>query len=219
MPYFELSSSQLEARFLAVAEGFAGAQTALDAESFVEPDAGGLFDKLYAEFHYTRLGRVVDDMKVFSRQMGQYCLIRARWRDGQKSFVYLYWLPGMTDPKVDWKATYGYGSMGWAPFMQVKPELPVTMRAELTMDNYYNYEFKDEKVWQCLYVTHNALERSLYAYIRRDHPDFALLQRVYKDKEESSMTVKLVFSTVAQDREMANQVEITSILSDTWFDR
>ena len=56
------------------------------------------------------------------------------------------------------------------------------MRVSLKPTDYYNYDFADEKQWQCLAATAPELPDPIYLYVRRDSP-------AMKEIETCSLTV------------------------------
>lgn len=44
---------------------------------------------------------------------------------------------------LDWESFVGYSQMGWAEFRRDRPTAPVMLRAYVSNDDYFNYEFTD----------------------------------------------------------------------------
>jgi len=211
--YFQLLNDELDAAYFEAATGFINSTSAEEALEYISSpnhaDFKAAYDGLAKEFELDK------QLHIFSHNMNQYAMVRNNANKGKKGLLFLVWHGDMDVPKVDWKATYAYGGMSWANFISEMPEIPIEMRATFELDNYYNYQFSDDAVWQCFAFYTEASEERMYAYMRRDNPKFKHLFSEMRKKRSSSITVKLAYP---EGEKKKNQVEIVEMLADTWFD-
>jgi hypothetical protein len=78
---------------------------------------------------------------------------------------------------IDFKSYAAYCSDPWDKLLDGTVAQAAEMRVFLELSSYYNYEFPDEKEWQCLLATAPGLEDPIYLYVRRDSPAMAELKR------------------------------------------
>jgi hypothetical protein len=72
--------------------------------------------------------------------------------------------------QVDFKCYAGYCSEPWDKLLDGTVAEAAEMRVGLKLADYYNYDFADEKQWQCLAATAPELPEPIYLYVRRDSP-------------------------------------------------
>ncbi len=211
--YFELLQEELNAAYFEAATGFINATSAEEALEYISSpnhaEFKAAYDGLKTEFELDK------QLHLFSHNMNQYAMARNNASKGKKGLLFLVWHRDMDVPKVDWKATYAYGTMSWAKFMTEMPEIPIEMRVTVGFDNYYNYQFSDDAVWQCFAFYTEASEERMYAYMRRDNPKFKHLFSETRKKKTTSITVKVAYP---EGEKKKGQVEIVEMLADTWFD-
>lgn len=69
---------------------------------------------------------------------------------------------------VDWESLAGFTTPAFAEIKQLKPVVPVQVRAFVRLFEYYNYEFTDEKRYLCVkMIAANGVDM-LYGYCERD---------------------------------------------------
>ena len=102
------------------------------------------------------------------------CTGLGQTRDGRKIRPLLEWRGDRC--LVDWRATTGRGEMEWADFLAAKPAAPQLMRVIAQPDEFYAGDFSDKTVYACYRLHDAANTADCYAYIRRDHPAFPLIQ-------------------------------------------
>lgn len=102
------------------------------------------------------------------------CTGLGRGRDGRKLRPLLEWRGERC--LVDWRATTGLGEMEWADFLAARPSAPQLMRVIAQPDEFYAGDFSDKAVYACYRLHDAANTADCYAYLRRDHPAFALIQ-------------------------------------------
>ena len=121
----------------------------------------------------------------------------------------------MGAPRVDWKASYAYSGMSWENILELKPEIPLEVRARFLPGNYYNYQFSDDRVWQCFSVFHPKLESPMYVYLKRDNPQFEEIMSLFRRKKDLAFTIRMAYP---EGKKQVNQAELIEMLGDTWFD-
>jgi len=212
--YFTIDKDKLNEMYQEAANSFAEAKTGTEASKYISDDNYREFNRAYRQMHKKRVGELAEEVKVFSRDLKQYALILNKWPNGKQGFVFLIWHQGMTEPKVDWRATYAYCDIEWDRLREEKPELPVEMRVRLRKNNYYNFGFADDQVWQCFSMYHVELEESMYVYLRRDHAQYEEIMNLFRGDRDSSVVLQMAYPA---DNEKDNQLEFLNLVSDTWF--
>ncbi len=69
--------------------------------------------------------------------------------------------------RVDWETAVGYQSIDWKDFRAERPVKPAHLRVEVQADDYYNYEFHDERMWSCYRLTHPDVDFPLFGFLKR----------------------------------------------------
>lgn len=77
-------------------------------------------------------------------------------------------VPGKDRMLIDWESSVGYGEMAWEAFIEEHPTELVDMRVFLQPDDYYNYEFSDDRKYWCFSITSKESDLELFGYVERD---------------------------------------------------
>ncbi len=93
--------------------------------------------------------------------------------------------------QVDFKCYAAYCSEPWDKLLDGTVAEAAEMRVSLKLTNYYNYDFADEKQWQCLAATAPELPEPIYLYVRRDSP-------AMKEIETCSLTVPMRYTVAIE---------------------
>lgn len=71
------------------------------------------------------------------------------------------------DFRVDWGATVSYNPVSISEYIERTPTDPVTLRVYAQVDNYFNYEFSDERQFRCFRLNFRGSEEELFGYVPR----------------------------------------------------
>ena len=93
--------------------------------------------------------------------------------------------------KVDFKCYAAHCSEPWDELLDGTVAEAKEMRVSLKLADYYNYDFADEKQWQCLAATAPELPEPIYLYVRRDSP-------AMKEIETCSLTVPMRYTVAIE---------------------
>ena len=77
-------------------------------------------------------------------------------------------------PKLDWESFALHEQIGWEEFLDGTGE--ASFRIELTRDDYYNYNFGDQKLWTCFRLVNPKNSVACWGYTLSDGSDAHRLQ-------------------------------------------
>ncbi len=137
---------------------------------------------------------------------------KEREGDGAEAFNLF---PGSDRMLIDWESSVGYGEMGWEDFLKTHPTEAVQMRVFLRWDDYYNYEFADDRKYQCLEVRVRDGEETLYGYVERGSETERRLREVVAADAITPMNLRLKFLPWSGDKRI---VWIEEVLHAYWVD-
>ncbi|MDA0768225.1 MAG: hypothetical protein O3A87_11905 [Verrucomicrobia bacterium] len=137
---------------------------------------------------------------------------KEREGDGMEAFNLF---PGSDRMLIDWESSVGYGEMGWEDFLKTHPTEAVQMRVFLRWENYYNYEFADDRKYQCLGVRVRDGNEELYGYVERGSETELRLREVVAADAITPMNLRLKFLPWSGDKRI---VWIEEVLHAYWVD-
>jgi hypothetical protein len=110
---------------------------------------------------------------------------------------------------------------GWAPgdekpegMHQKKPVTPTLMRVLISPDEYYNYEFTDEKNWRSCRLELRNSEFAFQGYVDRGSEVGKALAGLEKKGASTPCLVKVAYPRKARTKD---QVEIVEVISAGWI--
>jgi len=210
--FYQLSEIDMQKAYLEVAQSFIDAKTADEASKYISSTNSEKFQAAFENQHCKKEIVLDEKCHVFTHNMSQYGMVRNTVSPGQKEFLFMVWHADMITPKVDWKGSYSWGGMTWEQFLKEMPEIPIEMRVTVKAGNYYNYQFSEESVWQCLKFYLDVTDETMYAYVRRDNSSYKYLMSEIQKKGASSITAKLAYP---EGEKQQTQVELVEMLSET----
>jgi hypothetical protein len=117
--------------------------------------------------------------------------------------------------KLDWESFVGISAMGWDRFAKERPTQPVLFRVLASPQEYYNYEFSDEKKYLSVRLTSPDGRNTLYAYTERGTPTaYTLLSSFARSPRRTLLTVKLAFLENAQSKD---SIRLLEVVAERWF--
>ena len=69
--------------------------------------------------------------------------------------------------RLDWRTFTGMGELSLPQFIAKKPSDPTLLMSVARASDYYNGTYSDPAAWQCLHITDDTGQHSLYAYVAR----------------------------------------------------
>jgi hypothetical protein len=115
--------------------------------------------------------------------------------------------------KVDWDSWVAWSEMTWEDFRAKKPVEPVLFRVQLSLVDYFNFDFRDEAKWSSYQLESRDGGVFLYGYVPRTG-DLDQRLRPADVGAKTKWTVKLKFPP---DATRDNQVLIDSIVEEGWL--
>lgn len=120
------------------------------------------------------------------------------------------------DLKLDWVTTVGYQPMPLAKFKATRPRQAVKFWVKVKPSDYYNFGFADREKYLAVDLSYPGRgEFQLVGYIERSKPWAASLIQSLENGVAPSLVVELAYP--AGEIKDNSQVEIVSILADTWW--
>ena len=121
------------------------------------------------------------------------------------------------DMKLDWATSVGYQPLPLEEFKASRPAQPVKFWAKLKPSDYYNFQFSDQERYFSVDLSYpGQLEFSLTGYLDRTKEWTAPLIARIEEGEGPSLVIELQYPPAAEPQD-SSQVEIISIVSDTWW--
>lgn len=114
--------------------------------------------------------------------------------------------------RIDFKCYAAHCSEPWDKLLDGTVAQAAEMRVYLELSSYYNYEFPDQKQWQCLLATAPGLEDPIYLYVRRDSPAMMELKKC-PFTEPTRFTVAIEKQGEGYQR---RQWQLTRVICNGW---
>jgi hypothetical protein len=91
---------------------------------------------------------------------------------------------------------------------------PKVFRVILGQDEYYNFDFHDDSIWQSFRLESPNGEHVLYGYVERD----SLLHQQLRPDHGSDTAALMISLRFPPNAKVNNQVIIESYLTDGWIE-
>ena len=73
-------------------------------------------------------------------------------------------------PTIRWEWAVGWMEREWKEIVAARSEQPSTVKVFAWIDDYYNYDYRDESKWLCLRLGGRDMETFCYAYVAKSSP-------------------------------------------------
>lgn len=113
---------------------------------------------------------------------------------------------------VEWEATIGLWSVPVKTYLALGSDKPVMARVEAVLDDYYNFDFSDQRDWYQSVRLKSETGETLHGYVQRRTPVYDQLIAILSDGNTHSLTLEIV--NVSQQTDMPL---IRKVLSTTWL--
>ena len=115
---------------------------------------------------------------------------------------------------IDWESFVGYSERSFSALKKEKPIRPVLMRGMVKIDDYYNHEFSDAKVYLSIIVESADGDEAINAFCRRDSEMARWLINDLGNDASTSLTkgycLRVSFPKDAQSNRCLNLVQIAA---------
>lgn len=117
---------------------------------------------------------------------------------------------------VDWESFVGYSELTLKEFISNKTEEPKLFRLHANSDDYFNFQFSEEK-YRCLYLRNPEDTESVYGYIKRGSVADGQLSRI----AESGQSIRFLTLKLRYPKKIGgnNQTIIDEIVTSGWLIR
>lgn len=120
--------------------------------------------------------------------------------------------------KLDWETAVGYQPMPFSEFREKRPAEPTPFRVKMKLSDYYNYHFADSGAYLAVALSYPGNDEfKLTGYIDRGREWAPALIETLESGVGPSVIAELSFPEGAESGEGDPQVEIISIVSETWW--
>jgi hypothetical protein len=143
-------------------------------------------------------------------------------RQGGKVSAYFYRTKGGA-LALDWESFVGFGDMNWAEYSEKRPQNPLWMRAIVEADNYYNYEFTDDKHLLSVRLSSPDGTRRMHGFV----PRVSLLGDMLRDRlkydefivtgRRAASFIVNVKTTFPYHAKSGDCVNIRELIADRWL--
>lgn len=116
--------------------------------------------------------------------------------------------------QVDWESWVGHCELSPDEMERKKPTKPFLMRVMVARENYYNYEYSDERKWVSYRLTLHNPEHSFLAYTERNSKLNSLLEKSTEEFEEVPYIVMVKYLEGARSVE---QLELVDVVCRGWL--
>ena len=148
-------------------------------------------------------------------QAGATCragLVEGTFDNNEGPFTYCMYLIG-GQWKIDWKCSVGYSAMSLAEYKATQPTKALVFRLLGTLDDYYNFEFRDAKKTHYSVNLRSREGGTIHGYMLKTAKTAESLFTALKDGEEHHINVELRYREGSQD---SSVTEITRFVGDSW---
>ncbi len=119
--------------------------------------------------------------------------------------------------RLDWPTTVGYQPMPLEEFKTKRPITPVKFWVKMKPSEFYNHRFSDPLEYKAVELSYpGRIEFKLIGYIKRSTDWGAKLITKLEEGQAPSLILELAYPEKAT--EDSSQVEIVSILSESWWE-
>ena len=116
-------------------------------------------------------------------------------------------------PKVDWESFVAYCDVSWDDLPKERPTKPSVLRARVSQEDYYNFEFADQGQWVCFGLSSYNDRHALYGYVRKNSD-------LHNDLHHRLSQSDLLFATLTirypENAKAPNLVEIVEMIEPSW---
>ncbi|HUF62357.1 MAG TPA: hypothetical protein VMN36_09810 [Verrucomicrobiales bacterium] len=129
------------------------------------------------------------------------------------------------DLRLDWESMVGFSDLELDQLVGERPEEPQIVRVRLEKGEYYNYGFDQER-FACYRIGTPAADVTCYAYLPRDHRDFAGLEAALENRavaaDGTGIQAKGVLYPTLRVRALPDapdpkQFEIVEVIDHFWL--
>ncbi|MFT4549808.1 MAG: hypothetical protein ACI9UA_005119 [Pseudoalteromonas tetraodonis] len=113
-------------------------------------------------------------------------------------------------PLVHWGWSIGWMDPDWETVIAAKLEETVGVKVFLVLDDYYNYDYRDEAKWQSVRLSDSLMKiEPIYGFIERSNPD---LKKAMRCRQFEPVTAEIKFLP-GQTHDL---VEVVSLKHFSW---
>ena len=133
-----------------------------------------------------------------------------RTRDFEEKALFFHETP--EGFKIDWEAWAGWSEMPWAEFLASKTKQSQTFRVNLSVVDYYNVAFADDKKWTSYRLESPDGKHVVYGYAESD----SILNSKLRPPPDSKSVGMILALRFPENAASDNQVLIDHIVTEGW---
>lgn len=116
---------------------------------------------------------------------------------------------------IDWESMVGASEVPWADLKKSRPTQPTLVRVFARQDDYFNYEFSDDKQWSAVHLTSPDGSFFIYGYCEKNSDLARTLASVFDQvRGSAALTLRIAYPDKAQSDHCAR---IVGIVANRWL--
>ncbi len=120
--------------------------------------------------------------------------------------------------RVDWESFVYYSELSWEELRHKRPREPVTLRAVIKREDYFNYDFPSSQTHSCYRLSVPSESHSLYGYVPKNSEVEVQISSTMLLAVNIPIVVRVRYPENGTDPQHL-QVEITEVLEKGWIFR
>lgn len=116
---------------------------------------------------------------------------------------------------IDWESMIGAGDVPWAVLKKNRPTQPTLLRVFARQDDYFNYEFSNDKQWSAVHLTSPDGNFFIYGYCEKgsemDHTLRSIFEQV---RGRAALTLRIAYPEKAESDHCAR---IVGVVANRWL--
>lgn len=117
---------------------------------------------------------------------------------------------------VDWESFVCYNSMSPEDFLKGKPNAPVDFRVYATSEEFYAYQFGDEREYRCFRLTFRDSDAFLYGYVKRGTSVAQKFRDLFGDGRSKVLKPLILSLRFPEGGKGERSVIIEDVVSSLW---
>ena len=116
---------------------------------------------------------------------------------------------------IDWESMVGASDLPWLEFKKTRPTQPFLVRVFARPDDYFNYEFSDDKRWSAAHLTSPDGNFFIYGYCEKDSEVARTLASIFEQvRGRAALTLRIAYPEKAESDHCAR---IVGIVANRWL--
>ena len=116
---------------------------------------------------------------------------------------------------IDWESMIGASDVPWAVLKKNRPTQPTLLRVFARQDDYFNYEFSDDKRWSAVHLTSPDGNFFIYGYCEKGSEMENTLKSIFAQvRGRAALTLRIAYP---EKSESDHCVRIVGVVANRWL--